>query len=329
MNIFFLCPDEGNKPVGGVLKLYRHVDILNRHGFQASILHEQTGFRCTWFENDTRITYASDLTPDMSIDFMVIPEVLTRISPRVPSGAKKIIFNQNCYYTFTGASFDPADLNSPYLDPDLLAVLVVSEDSRAYLKHAFPHLTIHRVHNAVDETLFEYHPHKKPQIAFMPRKQPRDVMQVINILKFRGVLKNFDLAPIENKPRHEVAAILKDSLVFLSFGYPEGFSLPPAEAMACGCIVIGYHGMGGMEFFKEEFSYPIPLAETSAFARTVEEVLELHRGTPEVLMEKARKASRFIRENYSTRREEEDVLSFWKWILGTGKTDLDTQQSTH
>ena len=30
------------------------------------------------------------------------------------------------------------------------------------------------------------------------------------------------------------------SILFLSFGYPEGFGLPVAEAMSCGCAVIGY-----------------------------------------------------------------------------------------
>src|SRR3546814_3802603 len=33
------------------------------------------------------------------------------------------------------------------------------------------------------------------------------------------------------RPEAESARILRESLLFLSFGYPEGFSLPPAEAM--------------------------------------------------------------------------------------------------
>ena len=37
---------------------------------------------------------------------------------------------------------------------------------------------------------------------------------------------------IENKTEKEVADIMKESAVFLSFNHKEGFGLPPAEAMS-------------------------------------------------------------------------------------------------
>ena len=44
--------------------------------------------------------------------------------------------------------------------------------------------------------------------------------------------------PIENKSRNEVAKILQESQLFVNLVYQEGFGLPSAEAMACGCPVI-------------------------------------------------------------------------------------------
>ena len=45
----------------------------------------------------------------------------------------------------------------------------------------------------------------------------------------------------------EVAGALQD-LDILSCGHPEGFGLPLAEAIACGCLVVGYHGLAGRDF---------------------------------------------------------------------------------
>jgi glycosyltransferase involved in cell wall biosynthesis len=96
---------------------------------------------------------------------------------------------------------------------------------------------------------------------------------VINILRVRGALRGWNVVPFINRPQSEVASIMKESLIFLSFGYPEGFGLPAAEAMACGCLVIGDHGGTGREFFKPEFSFPIQVGDIVGFGRTVEEVL--------------------------------------------------------
>lgn len=54
--IFFLCPDD-NSNIGGIKKIYQHVDILNRHGYAAYVVHTRNGFRCTWFDNNTPIAY--------------------------------------------------------------------------------------------------------------------------------------------------------------------------------------------------------------------------------------------------------------------------------
>lgn len=46
--IFIYCSNT-NAKIGGIKQLYRHVDVLNRNGFKAYILHSEKGFRCSWF----------------------------------------------------------------------------------------------------------------------------------------------------------------------------------------------------------------------------------------------------------------------------------------
>ena len=54
----------------------------------------------------------------------------------------------------------------------------------------------------------------------------------------------------ETFSEEEVARILQESMAFMAFGHPEGFGLPIAEALACGCCVVGYSGLGGRELMS-------------------------------------------------------------------------------
>jgi glycosyltransferase involved in cell wall biosynthesis len=112
-----------------------------------------------------------------------------------------------------------------------------------------------------------------------------------------------------------VARIYQESLLFLSFGYPEGFGLPAAEAMASGCVVIGFHGGGGREFFNPEFSYPIEQGDIIGFAKTVEEVIQSFERDPAPVLEKGRLAASFIQKQYSLELEEQEVIAAWCSIL--------------
>lgn len=313
--IYLYCPDD-NRPNGGIQKMYGHADVLNRHGFAAAIVHLAAGFRCTWFPNQTPVIPAHTVGPQLG-DFIVASEIYGPGIARVAPGIRKVIFNQNCYNTFLHYPLDTASHETPYLHPDIAAVLTVSEDSADYLRFAFPKLRVMRLHLGIDQALFHPGAAKKRQIAFMPRRQMEEARQVFNILKFRGALEGFEIAEIRDLPRHEAAAILRESALFFSFSAIEGFGLPPAEAMAAGCVTIGFHGRGGREFFRPEFSWPIEFGDIETYARTAETVLEQYRRDPAPLTEKALAASRFIGAHYTPGQEEADILACWRQITAS------------
>jgi len=343
MTIYYLCPEHKN-PVGGVRVIYRHVDILNSHGIPAYVVHSTRGFRVDWFENKTPIVYwrnnridrlaarlkrrlDTDAVIELPIsggsaarihaaDILVVPEMYgPDLAAAYGRGIKKVVLNQNCYLTFHGYSFQRDRLISPYRHKDVLATLINSVDGEEYLHYAFPQLPLHRFRLSIDPQRFSFQAEKKKQICFSRIKNEADAMQVVNILKFRGALKDFDVVPFINRPQSEVAQIYKDSLLMLSFGYPEGFGLPPAEAMACGCVAIGFHGGGGREFFHPEFSYPIEQGDIVGFARTVEEVIQAYEKDPVAILEKGRGAAAYIREHYSPEKEEAEVTTAWQAII--------------
>jgi glycosyltransferase involved in cell wall biosynthesis len=311
--IYVLSPDL-RSAAGGVKQLYRHVDILNDHGFQASLVHQQKGFRNTWFENRTRITSIPELQsigkPDTR-DFLLVPEVFWPAVMNSTHGLRKVIFNQNAFWTLKGIPIEHEGIEETYLHKEILAVLSVSDHNMEYLSFAFPDVQIHRVHYGFDPSLFRYSQPKKLQIAVMPRKNFEDIVQVVNLLKIRRSIPDFDWAIIKNMPESEVARTLRESQIFLSFGTEEGCPMPPTEAMACGCIVIGYDGWGGREYFKPEFSYPIQTGDILKFATTIESVAKLCRRDPASVTEMGATAARYVRDHYSMERERQDVIQFW------------------
>ena len=90
--------------------------------------------------------------------------------------------------------------------------------------------------------------------------------------------------------------------------------------MACGCIVIGYHGMGGKEFFKPEFSFPIEVGDIIGFAKTVESVIKEYENNAITLQAKTKIAADYILHKYSLAREEYDIINTWEKILGVNST---------
>jgi hypothetical protein len=184
------------------------------------------------------------------------------------------------------------------------------------MKYAFPGLPVHRLHYGIDLSFSPRWP-KQRKIAYMPRKNAEDALQVMNILRYRGALNGWDLEAIDGLPEHEVAERLGSVAVFLSFGNPEGCPLPPLEAMDCGCVVVGYHGRGGREHFDPSFSYPIEAGDIIGFARVVEDVLRREQAPSGTLERQGKQAAEFVRANYSPERESQEIAEIWRLIFAS------------
>jgi glycosyltransferase involved in cell wall biosynthesis len=311
--LLFFCPDIPT-PTGGIQIIYRHVDLLNAAGIDAVVVHQRPGFELTWFEHETAVDYVPSVEIGAS-DVLVAPEIVAHeIVPQM-RGVAKVIFNQNPYYTFNPYPVDEPVTETVYGDPDLLGVVVVSEDSRDYVTYAFPQVTVRRIWYSIDPNLFHPEPDRAWRIAFMPRKNAQDVRQVLHLLSARGVLDGVELVALNDLPRSEVARALRQTLMFLSFGYPEGFGLPAAEAMACSCVTVGYHGMGGAEFLRPPHAFPVAFGDIVGYAREVERLLDELRDAPERLLAQAEGAAAFIAETYSEEHERESVIACWSSFL--------------
>ncbi|WP_404534670.1 glycosyltransferase [Bradyrhizobium ottawaense] len=296
-------------------KLYQCVDTLNAAGLNAAILHAEPGFRCGWFENRTRVVDADMVTLGPR-DLFVVPEIYGQSICDLPRNIRQVIFNQNAYVTLR--SLEDGSVNAtPYTNnPDLALVLAVSEDNAEILRRTFPETPVRRLRVGIDPAL--YHPpqaSKQRRLAYMPRKRPDDAAAVLAQLKLRGALDGWDVTAIDNRSEAETAELLRSAKLFLSFSSREGLGLPPLEALACGCIVVGYHGSGGREYFHPPFAIAVNDSDISAFVRTVEAIICNIDSDPQYTDSFMAKAFRFVSERYPMEAEEQDLLDIFGTLL--------------
>jgi hypothetical protein len=107
---------------------------------------------------------------------------------------------------------------------------------------------------ALDTGLF-HPPASKPdgllRIGFMPRKNKALAEQIRRIFEERNPRAGVEWVAIHGLERPGVAEALRSCHVFLAMGFPEGFALPPLEAIACGCLCVGFTGFGGWDYMRQ------------------------------------------------------------------------------
>ncbi|MDX2195082.1 MAG: glycosyltransferase [Cytophagales bacterium] len=335
--IYYFAPDY-NGPAGGIKVIYRHVDILNTHGINSCVLHGKRNFRCTWFENTTMVQCVHDVQIKAD-DVVIMPEIFYHLLADLrinihekiknlighktdyfaakilwKSTAKKVIFNQNAYHTFL--DFDDNYLFKTDYIQHINSIITISENSKKYLEYSFGNsIKIYRVFWSLNRAKYSYNEAGKQHIiSYMPRKNTPHSSQLMRILQQRNKLPEYTFVPIHNMSETEVINVLQKSSIFLSFGYPEGLPLPPAEAMACGCIVIGYHGGGGEEYFHPDFCYHIPYGDILAFVQCVEDVAKDMLYNTAKYHSMRQHASRYILDTYSPENEINTLLQTIKYL---------------
>ena len=334
--------------MGGIKQIFRHVEALRSIGRDAYVLLMDSRVP-SWFASDAPIAHLKPArrewlprrtkearglewlggtAPEVDLrgassaparrrlgpqDYLVLPEFYGTSMRRCTFGAQLLVFNQNAHYTFNGAQLEGGIAEMIYAH-DLAGVLAVSRHTFDYLSYAFGSARIHLTPNGVDTSVFYPGGDKRRQIAYMPRKLPHHLLQVVQLLGARGALDGWALRPIEAMSEADVAQALRESAFFISSCHEEGFGLPPLEAAACACTVVGYTGYGAGEFMLPEHCYPIAQGDVLSFAQTLEQLLREYEVDPARLRQQAERFSAFVRERYSKDVERASIIEAWRSI---------------
>lgn len=242
--VFCFCYSH-NRPQGGQKDTYRHVDALNAAGIEAMVFHPTNGFRLTWFENNTRVvdidTARGMFNP--RTDFVVVPEDLGDLIITFPG--RKVVFNKSVWYGF-GLLGDQPRRRYPYLHRDVVAALTMSEHNRDHLRFAYPQLPVFVVKPSIDIRLFSQttQPRRQSLIAWVPKNE-QSVLALMHLLGSRSAqglnsIDTWSWVRLSGLQEREVAEVLAEALVLIFFSAEECLGRLPLEALASGCVVVGF-----------------------------------------------------------------------------------------
>ena len=316
--LLFVCYPDTNHPIGGVKQIYRQVELLHRAGWDAYVLQEQPGFRADWFNSDAPVldleAYKAS-GPSAESDLVVLPETWLANVPSYLPGIPKVIFNQNAFYSFgLSGACDNRTLDL-YRHSDIQAVVTVSNDSRDLLVEGcgIPKERCFALINGIDHELFHAPAVKHRRVVFLGRKHVDHARKVALMASEHPRLKQLSFHELPRLQHEEVAKALQEALLFLSCGHPEGFGLPLAEAIACGCLVVGYHGLAGRDFALPHM-HVVEFGDLLGLLKGLEHELDRFDAAPEAVIQERLAASEAILQTYSLDAERDCCLRTWAQI---------------
>jgi hypothetical protein len=295
------------------------VELLIGVGLGGEEMHGVGGLRCRWFATEGGGA-PPHTTPVHRNDILVVPEFYGPSLSTLPAGVNVVIFNQKAYDTFFFTPYESTPPGAPYAQlAGLRGLLTVSQDNAELLAYAFPNLDVKVARLVLDPTLFHPGSGRRPRrIAFTAHRRAAELEQLLHMLRSRGALAGWELVPISGRTEEQTAEIMRSAPLFLSFSDREGFGLPPAEAMASGCYVIGFTGLAGREFFDPDHCTVVPDSDLLAFGQAIERITAAYDADPDAIAKLGELASVRVLARYTTAGLREDLEAFYRPLTSAG-----------
>ena len=233
---------ETHAPRGGHKVSLRHVEALNALGFDAVAWLPLGEPAPMWMEHGATVEATGDLRDD---DILVLPEDATVLLKRhAASPQRKVVFCQNHFLAaMQGLGVLTSTEAAAYRD-----YMACSRTVALWLSRFVAHDSIAVVPAFADERRFRP-ADKEPVFACTPRKRPMEFAAIRTMVSrlYRGPGR-WRVDALHTATEVEVASSFGHASLYLSLSRLEGLGMTTLEAMASGCVPVGFAGIGGREY---------------------------------------------------------------------------------
>lgn len=307
MRVVFLCPPVG-KINGGLKYIFRMAEVLRSAGVDA-VVFEKDKARPQWFASTAPMIGQDELRPQND-EILVLsedqPDVMRTVAPWPQ---RKVIYCQNHFYAAIGAQGARS-----FADFGVADILCSSRTIMDYCQLRHPGTRTHLIPCAVDQALFA--PAVKTRtIALVPRKRPVEAMFIQDMfMALVPAWRDVEWLSLDQVSEHDMAAALGRAAVFLSLSRLDGFGLTPVEAMASGCVVAGFTGIGGREYATPQNGFWAEEDDFAACRTALRQALQLWSTGGQQLAD-YQTATRATIANYTPEIFAESVCGAWEKII--------------
>ena len=228
---------------GGQKMLLRHVEALQKMGFNALYWTNRSCRLPDWMKYEAAVEWGTPLLDD---DILVLPEDAPQAIASVAGRPRRVaVFCQNHYY-MAASSFDAL---GTIPRRSFLGFIASGRTIAASCARAFPEAPVRVIPCFADERLFRPAPARVDTIAFVPRKRPLEARAIRAFFqRLYPQHRELPWVAIDGMAEQQVAETLGRATLFLSLNRLEGVGMTLLEAMASGCVPAGFTGLGAREF---------------------------------------------------------------------------------